>query len=584
MSQGNDEELAAQYFSNGEFDKAATLYKKIHRDKPGSIYIYENYLSSLIALEEEKEAIKLVERQIKRYPRAFNYEVDLGYVYLIFERDEDAQEHYDDLIKLYSKDRNTAYALAQAFQKRQYTQWAIKCYEEAVKHLGPAYFWQHLMVLYRITGETEKLTEMGLEVLRDQPSNIDMVMRLFGNALEEEESSIIVQKQVLLYTQKYPNQTVFDELLMRIYIQQKKYKAAYNQVYAMDKRNREDGRRFLELAYQCISNKEYEVAEMCYRAILEKGQGNFLYVEGEEGLLRTLYLKITEAYEPDSAGVVNLIKEFEAFVKKYGYSARTASSAKRLAELQLFYANDTRRSIEILERLIAIAQLNPNFRGECKLLLADAYLIQGEIWEAKLLYGQVDKEFKEDPLGQEAKFRAARLSYFTGDFDWARDQLDILKTATTQLISNNAIELSLLIQDNTGLDSTEDAMKEYARAQFLLFQNKPDECLQILNMLPFKFPDHSLEDEIYYLKARVMAKKGMFDKALKFYAMVYDNYPYDILADNALFNAAEIQEHVNKNSSEAKSLYERIIIDYTSSLYVIEARKRYNELGNSPTP
>jgi TolA-binding protein len=228
--------------------------------------------------------------------------------------------------------------------------------------------------------------------------------------------------------------------------------------------------------------------------------------------------------------------------------------------------------------LLKIPQLHPDFRGESKLLLGDAFLIKDEVWEARLLYGQVDKEFKEEALGQEAKFRNAQLAYFMGDFEWARGQLDILKTATSQLISNNAIELSLLIQDNTGLDSTEDAMKEYAHAQFLLYQNKLKECLEVLNMLPLKYPNHSLHDEIYFLKAEVMVLNGKFDDALKYYSLVYSNFGSDILADNSLFKAAEIYQFVKKDLAKAYELYENLIIQYNSSLYVIESRKRYESL------
>jgi hypothetical protein len=187
-------------------------------------------------------------------------------------------------------------------------------------------------------------------------------------------------------------------------------------------------------------------------------------------------------------------------------SFKTANSLFRLAELQIFYNHNPTDGSAILEKIIATPRLQIRFLAECKLLLGDAYLMLNNVWDAKLMYGQVDKEFMEDELGQEAKFKNAKLSYYQGDFEWAASQLDILKTATTQLISNNAIELSLLIQDNTGLDSTANAMKEYASAEFLLYQNQIEKCTQILNMLPFKYPNHTLNDEIYFLKAMAFRK------------------------------------------------------------------------------
>ena len=578
-----DEELAAQYYSQGEYDKAAALYKKLHRGKPESVYIYENYLECILALEDQKTAESVVEKMIKRNPGQMNYAVDLGYVYYFFKEDERAEDYFNKLIRDNTRSKGKTYALATAFQKRQYIEWAILCYEEASRNQGDLNFWQQLMSLYRITGDYESMSKMGLEVLHAYPNYLGYVYQLFGNTLEDEKAANYIQKSTLQYVQKYPNEPVFDELLMRIYIQRKKFNAAYNQAFAMDKRNNEEGKRFLDLAEHCLASKEYDVAIKCFQALINKGSSSLFYMDGESGILNTLYLKITTSFDPDSAEVRSLVNGYEDFISEYGYNGATSESARRLAELHLFYTRDIIRSITVLNKILEVRVLHPNLKGEVKLLLGDAYLIRNEVWEARLLYGQVDKEFKEDPLGQEAKFRNAKLAYYLGDFEWARGQLDILKIATSQLISNNAIELSLLIQDNTGLDSTEDAMKEYAHAEFLLYQNKIEECLQVLNMLPFKYPNHSLQDEIYYLKAQVMAKTGRFDKALEYYQKVYTAYGSDILADNALFNAAEIYQFVKMDAEKALSLYETIILDYNSSLYVIEARKRYEDLKRDPS-
>ena len=224
---------------------------------------------------------------------------------------------------------------------------------------------------------------------------------------------------------------------------------------------------------------------------------------------------------------------------------------------------------------MSTSRLGANFIAECKLLLGDAYLMQNNIWDAKLMYGQVDKQFKEDALGQEAKFKNAKLSYYTSDFEWAKSQLDILKTATSQLISNNAIELALRIQDNTGLDTTEDAMKEYATAEFFLFKNEIDKCTEILNLLPFKYPDHSLQDEIYYLKAQVQEKLGNYEEANKLYTALYTKYNEDILADNALFKSAIITLQILDKPKVAQDLFEKLILEYNSSLYAVDARKMY---------
>ncbi|MGB0851183.1 MAG: tetratricopeptide repeat protein, partial [Bacteroidia bacterium] len=295
----------------------------------------------------------------------------------------------------------------------------------------------------------------------------------------------------------------------------------------------------------------------------------------EQGLINSLYLKTTNGVQSNPEEVKNLIAKIQSFVDSNGVDYRTASSLYRLAELQIFYNNNVGAGVNILEDIIKTPRLRGSFMADSKLLLGDAYLMQNNIWDAKLMYGQVDKQFKEDAKGQEAKFKNAKLSYYTGDFEWAKSQLDILKTATTQLISNNAIELSLLIQDNTGLDSTEDAMIEYANAEFLLYQNKIDESSAILNMLPFKYPDHTLNDEIFYLKAKVQEKLGNYEAANKLYTTVFEKFGDDILADNALYRSANITLHILNDEEKAQELFEKLLLEYNSSLYAVDARKMY---------
>ncbi|MFY0643901.1 MAG: tetratricopeptide repeat protein [Bacteroidia bacterium] len=583
-AQSSDEELAAHYYNSGDYEKAVVLYKRLHKTKPSSVYIYENYLNSLIALNNIKESTSLVKKMIKKNPKSLNYKVDLGYVYDQMSKGEMAESHFEKLINEYKKDQYQISHLAQAFLKRQYTQWAIKCFEAGSDEHGLKYFWMSLMNMYRNTGEYQKATDIGLEVIKAEPRRMKSVAYQFSRMLEKEESADYIQQQTLVYSQKNPGIGAFDELLMQIYLEQKKFSAAFRQAKAMDLRHNEGGQRLLNLGQICVNNEAYDIASLCYQELIDKGRNSRYYIDGRVGFLNASFLNISSKLNTSLERKMNLISEYETFLNDFGYSRGTSLSMKRLAELYLFHIYETDKGISILSELLQIRNLGVDFAGESKLLLADAYLIKGEVWEAKLLYGQVDKEFKEDALGQEAKFRSARLSYFLGDFEWAKDQLDILKAATSQLISNNALDLALHIQDNVGLDTSYDAMTEFAHAEFLLFQNRLKECMDVLDILPVLYPNHSLEDEVLYLKARLMVKKKNFDEALKLYNEIYTNYSYDILADNALFQAAELYLDVMGDQKSALSLYEKLILDYNSSLYVVEARKKYEKLRSTLIP
>ena len=574
-AQSTDEKLAAQFYENGEYEKAEGLYKKLYKQNSNSIYIYENYLNTLLALKEQKDAEKLVEKQIKENPSRLNNQVDLGYVYLQFDEKEKANRYFDKLIKENVSDRNTVLILAQSFERRMLSDRAIQTYEQGIKKQGVIAFHEQLLASYRNKNNTKDLTELALEVIQADGNTFEYVTRVLDIVYEDETASTYLQQRTLLYAQKHPSNQIFDELLLEVFLQQKKYTAALRQVKSLDKRNNNNGQRVLQLASLCVQNEQYNTAIEGYEYIIGLGKSYPNFLPAQQGLINSLYLKTTKSIQPNKEEVGLLIDKINLLVGANGTNYNTAASLYRLAELQIFYNDNVGAGVNILESIIKTPRLQSTFIAECKLLLGDAYLMQGNVWDAKLMYGQVDKQFKEDALGQEAKFKNAKLSYYEGDFDWAKSQLDILKTATTQLISNNAIELALLIQDNTGLDTTEDAMKEYAAAEFYLFQNNIAKCSEILNLLPFKYPDHTLNDEIFYLKARVQEKQGNYEEANKLYTAVYEKYGEDILADNALYRSAIITLQVLKEPVKARELFEKIVLEYNSSLFVVEARKNY---------
>ncbi len=587
FAQEADEELAAQFFFNEEYDKAEILYKKLHKKNEESVYIYQNYLACLLKQNLVDDAEKMVSKQVKRFQDKPLYTVDLGYVYGLQERDKDKKKLYNDVVdETIDKMNNGGFStfslpeqLSSAFLNRNEFEFAKLCLLKARKSRGaPTLYAQNLIDIYKITKENESLINECLLVLNYDASELPAMKANLIYLVDTDTKIDYLQEKASIYVQKYPEKSVFDELLLWVYVQQKSFNAAFRQASAMDKRNKTEGKNLIDLANICLSNKNYPIAIKCFDKIVEFGEDGYFYLNAKMGSLQTNYYLVVEngQYTPEDLSL--LISRYHTVLNQFGQNPQTAPSMKQLADIYIYYSHDLDKGVALLESLVEMPRLQQKTRGWYKLTLGDAMLMRNEVWEATLYYGQVDKEFKEDPLGQEAKFRNARLSYFQGDFDWSKDQLDVLKTATSQLISNNAIELSLLIKDNTGLDSSTDAMAAFAHAQLLLFQNKLEESLTELNQLPFKYPKHALEDEIYYTKAQIFEKQRNYTKAEEYYKNVFTYFSDDILADNALYSLAKLYEYKMNQPLDAIKIYERIIFEYNSSLFVVDARKRYKLL------
>lgn len=575
-----NEELAAQYFADKEYEKASILYEALLQTNPQSPYYYDNLLTCYFNLKDYKQAEKTVKKQKRRFKGDFYFKVDLGYVYDIQGEERKAKKEYEDCLDDLKRKRNQVTNLSNAFIKRDLYSWAIKSILKGRELYKDDYILTtELASLYHKTGATEKMVNEYLNHLSIFPNDIEQIQGNFLETLSDKKDWNLLKKELLKRIQKSTDAPTYTEMLLWLLVQQKDFYGAFIQFRAIDKRKNQEGERLLELADIAISNEALDVAVDCYKYIIGLGEDKLYYNDARAGLLAVSYKKIVEYGDYDDAFVAETEKNYRNFIAEVGKNYISANAMRQLAYLYNYYSNQPKKAIDLLQTLVTTPRVTKSFTAECKLELGDAYLVGGDIWEAQLLYGQVDKDFKDEPLGQEAKFRNARLSFYKGEFDWAQAQLDVLKSATSHLISNNAIELSMLIQDNYGFEDGDDsALMLYAEADLLLLRNAPDAALQKLDTIKLKFPNHSLNDEMFISKARIFAKKKDYTKAVDYYNKVFTNYQYDILADNAIFELAELYERKLNDKEKAKELYEKIILNHPGSLFTAEARKRYRRL------
>ncbi len=579
LAQNNEEKLAAQYMTEKAYTKAADIYEELAKKQPESIYYYENLFQCYLLMKDFKAAEKLVDKRIKKFETNYGYQVDKGYLLgeqgLIAERDQIFKKLLD--IKL---DNQTGIEnLANAFLRRKYYSQTLLAYAKGRKVLNDDYLFAfEISQLYFVQGDLLSGTNELVAYAGHFDFAIQEIKDKLMMAYSSKKDFDILSKSTLQKLQKNPENIVYNDLLIWSFIQQKDWQGALIQSKVVDKRLNEDGKKIIELGWICQSNEVYDIAIECFNYVKLLGENKRYFYQAQQGVLQNGLLQIKTGNGADLPSLRALEKEYQSFLAANGDNWQTSEQMEQLAELYIYYLHEPNKGITELNKALKMQEIEPFVAAKCKLSLGDALLINGDPWEADLLYKQVEKSFNTDELGQEAKFRYARLCYFRGEFEWCQTQLDVLKNATSQLISNNALRLWLLIQDNIGLDSNQDAMSLYAHADLLIFQNKLTEAAIALDEIPNKFPMHTLADEIYFSKAIIAEKQGNYNDAIVFYSKVYKDFSYDILADNALINLAKLYEFKLKDPEKAKPLYEKIILNYTGSLFANEARKRYRIL------
>jgi tetratricopeptide (TPR) repeat protein len=578
---GDEEKLALQFYQNQDFEKASELFRQLYEQKP-SPYYYQYLLFSLVEIKQYDKAEKLIKKCQKAEPEISRYTVDMGYVNFRAGNTEKATKYYDDALKKLGPNQQQVFELANAFLARGENEYAIRTYLKGRQLLNNSYpFSLELASVYERMGDFKNAMEEYLNLLdvkKDYLSTVqDRIQATLAFDVNNEKNEIL-RKVLLSRAQKNPDNTNYAELLWWYSIQQKDFELALIQAKALDRRFRENGEKLVSLAGIAVSNENWDVAIDCYQYLIAKGPTCTFYNLGKRELANTRYLKVISEPAPPKNQLEILEKEFIDELTYFGDDPENISVVKNLAHIKAFYLGKTDDAIELLNHAIGMAGVPDAERAKCKIELADILLFTDDVWEATLLYQQAYQDFKFDVLGQEAKFKNAKLSFYIGEFSWAKAQADILKAATSKFISNDAIALSLLISENYDPDSNQFALGMYARADLLDYRNEENAALLTLDSIPGMFGDHPILQHVLYKRAGIMRKQGRYTESDSLYLQLVKDYPDEIMADEALMQAAGLNEKQLNNREKAMSLYQELLDKYPGSIFVPDARKKFRML------
>ena len=576
-----DLELAEFYYNEGSYPQAKLYLDGIWK-KNKTNAVYQMYYATLLALDDFDTAEKVVKERLKRRHKNSRSTalVDLGSLYLHFDKRDAALEAFMEALDNLQPGRPSAVSLANAFIKLDELDMALATYERAEK-LGSTGFEYELANLQGMRGDFEGMIDAYMALLSTKPNYLRTVQNSLNRNLRlttTEDNRELVRISLLRAIQTYPDNTVYPELLVWHFNQIRDFASSVIHAKALDLRLQEQGVRLMELGNTAQANGDVDTALECYRYVAAKGPDNPYYFTARNEVLQVRFDDLTAEVPADLDAMAQLADEYAASLRDLGVRSETAMMVKDRAHLLAFYLQRADEGIEDLEALLANNDLNERVAAACKLTLGDIYVFEGLIWDASLLFSQIVLDFKDDPLGHEAKFRNARVSYYGGDFNWAQSQLNALKASTSKLISNDAIDLSLLITDNFNLDTLTLPMEMFARADLLRMQRKFDDARTTLDSLTTDFPGHVLEDEVLMMSADMFLEQGRLDTAMTLYQEVVDLHFDDITGDDALWMLADLTHHRLNDEATAQTLYEKLLFDFPGSLHAVEARKRFRAL------
>lgn len=567
------ESLARNFFEQGEFEKALKTYEALVKGNPQNIRYFFGVVESQQQLENFDKAEELLRDRLNNSANNPTLLIELGHNYELQEQQKKAEQFYNEALAAVEGRPNYAFSIARTFEKYNLLDKAAATYEKAMVLSEDQNYNLQLARIYGEQGKTEKMFANYLELIEANPDFFNIANREFGKYISEDasaEANTIFRKLLLTKLQENPK-LLYNKMLSWLFVQEKKYSRAFSQEKAIYKRGGKTLQNLLTLAVTARKEEDFEAAQKIVEYVISQSNSENLILQGNQFLLNI------QVEQETGEAAVEITKKYEALLEQFGTGIKTLALQIDFANFLAFKKGEKERGASLLKELSG--KTNSDFnKAMVKLALADILVLQEKFNEALIYYSQVQNLVKNDKISQNARFKVAKTSYFKGDFEWAKQQLDVLKSSTSQLIANDAMELSLLIEDNTIEDTTQVALKKYARADLFAFQEQNVEAIKLLENILKEHKGEKIEDEALLKQAKLFEKTGEFEKAAGNYQQIIKFFKTDILADNAYFYLAELYANELNDPEKAKAAYEEIIFNFADSIYFVEARKKFRSL------
>jgi tetratricopeptide (TPR) repeat protein len=565
------EQLAQNYYDRGEFEKAQIAYDELLNSQPNNYNYFQKSIDIYQQLEQYDKAQFAIQNRYDKYKQA-GFLVELGYNYQLQKQDEKAKKLYDQAISKIEISPNEVYQVAYVFERKSLTDYALKAYQMAISKDPKMHFNYQMALLYGQKGDTDNMIEMFLTEAQFSPQSSILIQNQMSRFLSDDNSgnfNAALKKALLIRIQK--TQDLFwNQFLSWLYVQNREYSKSFIQEKAIYKRDSDSFSNIVNLGQLAMEDDEVEAATEILNFVLENTQDLDLQIQAHTFLINQ---KIKTA-KPTDFSTINA--ELDALLKQYGISPYTLDLIQLKAHFTAFSLKKPDEAIALIKKTLKLS-LKPNQENDIKMELADIFLFQEKFNQALLYYSQIETNSNNNPTGQEASLKIAKTSYYKEDFVWAEQQLKVLKSAATQLIANDALDLFLLLNDAKAQDSTQTALKKFAKADFLLFQDKKDEALQKFKLILSENKEDAIVPIALLRIGNIQSQNQNYTEALASFQEIIDQHKESIYTDEALFFAGEIYEKQNL-PDKAKAVYESLILQHSDSIYFVDAQKKYRKL------
>ncbi len=565
----NNAALADRYFQQGAYEKATQLYEILQKNNPYNTKYLKRLITCFQEVNNYEKAENFLENKLLDNPDLLFLYVEIGYNFDRQQKKELAKKAYSAALTAIDTKPNLGGLIGKMFQENNLLDYAIEAYSKTMSLNKNARYEFQIGQIYGEKGQFEKMFDYYMDLINEDTNNLKGIQRFISRYITEDpfDKNNIALKRSLLRKSISNPKNVWNELLSWLFAKQKEYNKAFVQEKALFKRDPAYLEAIFELGKIAFEGADLATAKRCFIFFLEHS------VFIEDRLSAELYLLKIAVKNKDKDCELMFYKTLDG----YGVNRNTIEIQIAFAKYLAFQKSNPQKAIDVLQSALSLSQSKFQ-KATIKLLLGDIFVFTNRFNKALLYFSQVQTQLKNHPLSQEARFKVAQTSYFKGDFSWAKSQLKVLKGSASQLIANDAVQLFLIISDNEPKDSIPSGLKEFAKADLLAYQYKNSEAIAVYNELLKTYSGQNIEDDALFNLAKIHLREAQYEKVIAALLKLISIDPNSIFVDDSYYLLAETYKNFIKDSKKASEYYQKIIFEKRSSIYLVDARKKFREL------
>lgn len=573
---------AEMYESAGQLDHAADYYIRASLANPKDT---SAYLGAKRVLDQKQDYARFEQliRSLEQKRRDIRYQVDAAWIQ--FKRGDEvgARKAWNRLLQENSKNQQVYTLLGQVYIENQYYDEAVDLYTVARKNFNNNTLYMfELSNIYKILNQQDKLVEEYLNYVKQHPQQISFLTAELHRFVQSQENITTLLKQ-LKQALKSPDELTWalHLFLADSYTITKDYGNALSHFIEYEKwlaqadstgkdQLYKKGQSLYEFAVTALHDGAAETAKQAFLFIIEELPAGTYVAAAKLGL--------ANAYRQQQ-NFEQAMDALQLFVDSAKSSNDTRRALMHIGDIAFINLFDLTRAQKAYERAY---REYPNIRYQIETLfrLADCAFARDDLPAAENYLRQAyAKTSQEKELKSACLLQLAYLEFYKMSPKRTLSYLEefsgtITSSTPPNVFENDALELTMLLQDNRH-DSA--ALAILGQAKLKIKQRRYDDAgLQLQHYLADN-PNSLLRSELRLLLADIYRTLDQFQPAIVALDSVYADTA-SFFREQALLTAAEIYEKDLAANELAQQHYEKLLLEFPSSIYLEKARERVREL------